>query len=151
MSTIVVETATRADLDDACALFEAYRAFYRRAPDREGARAFLAERLARGESVIFLARRDGEAVGFAQLFPMFSTLRLARTWILEDLYVASSARRLGVGAAVLARAETFARSAGADALSLTTAIDNHDAQRLYASAGWVRDDEFFTYHRILER
>ncbi len=138
-----------ADLDDASALFEAYRAFYRCTPEPERSRAFLAERFARGESVFFLARRAGEAVGFAQLFPMFSTLRLSRTWILEDLYVAVAHRRGGVGAALLARAEAFARSAGADALSLTTAVDNPNAQRLYTSAGWVRDNVFLTFHRIL--
>ena len=131
-------------------LFEAYRAFYKCRPDAEGARRFLTERLERSHSVIFLARdAGGEAVGFTQLYPLFSSLELAPLWLLNDLYVVPAARRRGIAAQLIARAERLAAETGASRLELTTGSHNRTAQRVYATAGWHRDDEFLTYTRTV--
>ena len=69
--TLAIRTV-RAELDDLDApvpLFEGYRRFYARPSDRDDARTFLADRLKRRESVIFLAVADGVIVGFTQLYP----------------------------------------------------------------------------------
>ncbi|MHB8631545.1 MAG: GNAT family N-acetyltransferase [Candidatus Limnocylindria bacterium] len=141
----------RAELDDLDALvplFDGYRQFYAQGSDRDGARAYLAERLARGESVIFLAIADGAVVGFTQLYPSFSSVSLRRLWVLNDLFVDPNARRGGVGRALLARAERWAAETQAKGLILSTAIDNIAAQQLYESCGWTRDQEFVHYHRF---
>jgi GNAT superfamily N-acetyltransferase len=130
-------------------LFDAYRQFYKQAPDLEGARAFVTDRIAKGESVIFLALGTGEFYGFTQLYPLFSSVRLGRAWLLNDLYVAPSARRKGVGEALLARARQFAEESGAGSLMLETAVDNVPAQQLYERMGWVRETEFYTYNLYL--
>ena len=70
---------------------------------------------------------------------------MARTYLLNDLFVASSARRLGVARALLLAAADYARATGAAGLSLSTAHDNLSAQRLYASLGWQRDEQFREY------
>ena len=88
---------------------------------------------------------DGTAVGFTQLYPMFSSVSAARTFILNDLFVVQEARRKGVGIELLKAATRFGRSVGAIRLSLSTAIDNQTAQALYESLGWVRDTEFYAY------
>lgn len=135
-------------MDRLVPLFEAYRSFYRCAPDADTAAAFLRERLERNESVILLAREaGGEIVGFAQLYPLFSSTRMMRTWLLNDLFVAPTARRRGVARALLKATEDFAREMGAGELTLSTSIGNRVAQRVYATAGWRRDDEFYTYIR----
>ncbi|HVP27873.1 MAG TPA: GNAT family N-acetyltransferase [Myxococcota bacterium] len=126
-------------------LFDAYRQFYEQPSDPTGGRSFLFARVAREESVIFLARdEDGRARGFVQLYPTFSSVSLGARWILNDLYVSPEARRSGVGSALLQKAADHARHAGANALVLATAEDNLPAQRLYEARGWKRDG-FFHY------
>lgn len=141
----VIERASRSDLPALATLFEAYRAFYRRPPDRAAVERFLEERLERGDSVIFVARLDGSAVGFTQLYPIFSSLLVGRAFILNDLYVAEAARGRGVGRALLDRAVAHGRAVGAVYLELATETSNLEAQRLYEAAGWSRESGFYHY------
>ncbi|WIG58377.1 MAG: hypothetical protein OJF49_001123 [Ktedonobacterales bacterium] len=140
---------TAAYLDAIAPLFDAYRQFYGLPADLDAARAYLAARIERNESVIFLAllpQSDGEiAAGFTQLYPSFGSLALRPVWILYDLFITPACRRYGVGRALLERARILARDTGAAELSLQTALDNLSAQALYESAGWKRDDHFYTY------
>ena len=140
----------RAELDDLEALvplFDGYRAFYGQKSDPAGARAFLTERIRRGESVIFLAVVDRAVVGFTQLYPLFSSVSMKRLWLLNDLFVAPDARKSGAGRALLERAERWAAETGAKGMTLSTQLTNTTAQRLYESCGWTKDDEFLHYHR----
>lgn len=146
----MADTIRQAEISDVAAvapLFDAYRQFYQRPSDLALARAFIAERLARGESVIFLAERDGRAVGFVQLYPVFSSTarRPRRLWLLNDLYVAPEARQGGVGRALMARARRLAEETDACGLELATARTNLIGQRLYESEGYRRDDVFLRY------
>ncbi|CAM5543596.1 N-acetyltransferase family protein [Rhodanobacter lindaniclasticus] len=138
--------AALADLDTLVPLFDGYRQFYGQPTDLARARAFLAERIERGESLILLARgEDGAGLGFTQLYPLFSSVRAVRIWLLNDLFVAASARRRGVAAALLTAAAAWARAQGAASLSLSTALDNAPAQALYESLGWRRESGFCEY------
>jgi len=137
--------ATPADVGDVAPLFDAYRQFYRKPPDLEAARRFLFARLSKGESVLFIARYDGQPVGFVQLYPVFSSVALTRQWILNDLYVVPAARKLGVGRALTERAREMAEATRANCLTLETASDNVPAQRLYEGLGWKREQEFYRY------
>ncbi len=137
--------ASSEHLDVLVPLFDSYRVFYRRPSDLAGARQFLADRIARRESVIYLAVAEGEPAGFVQLYPSFSSASMQRLWILNDLYVASGARRRGVAQALLARARRLAEETGAKGLTLSTGVDNAAAQRLYEKEGWIRDREFCVY------
>ncbi len=142
-----IRQATIHDLDTIAPLFNAYREFYRQPADIGRARAFLAERFAHHESVIFLGLDEkGRATGFTQLYPLFSSVRANRKYLLNDLYVVPAARRSGVARRLIAAATDFARANGASSLSLSTATDNLPAQRLYESLGWQRDSGFFEYN-----
>ena len=134
-----ISRAGPADLDALATLFDAYRTFYGQTPDLPLARQWLRERLRFGESVVLVAKRAGAAVGFAQLYPMFSSVRTARTWILNDLYVDAGARRRGVARALLDASAAFARGDGAAGISLETTQDNAAARALYRAAGWNED------------
>ncbi|HZW19176.1 MAG TPA: GNAT family N-acetyltransferase, partial [Luteimonas sp.] len=131
--------ATPADLDALAALFDAYRRFYGQDSDVPRARQWLRERLRFGESAVLVARRDGAMAGFVQLYPMYSSVRMARTWILNDLYVDAATRRKGVARALLDAAADFAREDGAAGIALETTVDNATARALYRSAGWQED------------
>jgi ribosomal protein S18 acetylase RimI-like enzyme len=141
-----VRRATAADAALVAPLFDAYRQFYGLAADHALSQRFLTERLVRGESIVLLAHSPrGEATGFLQLYPTFSSLRAARVFVLYDLFVAAEARRHGVARALMRAAVEEARGAGAVALTLQTARTNRAAQRLYESLGWLRDEEFIEY------
>ena len=138
--------ATAQDIDAAAALFDAYRQFYEQAPDREASRAFMAERLARGDSAVLLAEdEDGAAVGFCQLYPSFCSIEAQPMYILSDLFVAPQARRSGAGRALLRAAEQHAAQTGRVKMELTTARTNKTAQAAYASLGWQLDEVFLGY------
>src|SRR5215472_8500374 len=135
--------ATPADAGLVAPLFDAYRQFYKKAPDEEAARRFLFARLSKAESVLFYACLKEHPAGFVHLYPVFSSLSLARQWILSDLYVLPETRRHGVGRALMEYARSFAADTQGDRLMLETAVDNHTAQRLYESLGWKREQEFY--------
>jgi ribosomal protein S18 acetylase RimI-like enzyme len=143
----VVRQAGPGDVEVVAPLFDAYRQFYQQPSDPALARAFIAERLARAESVIFLAERDGRAVGFVQLYPLFSSTaaRPRRMWLLNDLFVSPSARGGGVARALMDRARRLGEETDAAGLELATARTNTQAQRLYESLGWRQDEEFLRY------
>jgi GNAT superfamily N-acetyltransferase len=140
-----IDRADLGDLDAVHGLFMAYLAFYERDPDSDSARAFLRDRIRNEQSVIFVAWVDGQAVGFTQLYPVFASLSLKRSWILNDLYVAESARTGGVAMALMAAAKQLAIDTGACEIFLQTARSNDKAQKLYEKLGYVRDDAFLVY------
>ena len=149
MSSITIRQALLSDLDAVSILFDAYRQFYGQTSDEDAAKTFLLARFEHGQSVVLLAESQGQAVGFTQLYPSFSSVSMARVFVLNDLFVAPTARRLGVGEALLTAAADHARQLGAVRLSLNTDVQNLAAQALYASMGWERDQKFYAYHLAL--
>jgi len=138
--------ADASDIDKIASLFDAYRGFYGQPSNLAQSRAFIAERIARDESVIFYAQEQGgETLGFVQMFPTFSSIDAHRTWLLGDLFTTPAARGKGVGTLLMNTARDFARLAGAKGMTLETATDNFTAQRLYEAQGWVRDPGYYTY------
>jgi ribosomal protein S18 acetylase RimI-like enzyme len=99
--------------------------------------------------VLFIGYDGGEPQGFVQLYPIFASVEMRRLWVLNDLFVADAARRSGIGRALMRRAERHARETGAAGLTLSTALDNARAQRLYESELYERDAVFCVYNRML--
>lgn len=150
--TLQVQRADASHLDQVASLFDAYRVFYGQPSNLQQSRDFIAERIAQDESAIFLAMdASGDALGFVQLYPTFSSIDAHRTWLLNDLFTIPSARGRGVGTLLMNTARDFALSTGAKGLVLETATDNHGAQRLYESLGYVRDTGYYTYCLDLKR
>jgi ribosomal protein S18 acetylase RimI-like enzyme len=144
--TIKALRADTAQLEAVAQLFDAYRGFYEQPSNLAQSRAFIAERMAAGESAIFLAQDEhGEALGFVQLYPTFSSIDAHRTWLLSDLFTTPAARGRGVGRLLMNTARAFALETGAKGLVLETATDNVTAQGLYESLGYVRDTGYYTY------
>ncbi|MFN8574862.1 MAG: GNAT family N-acetyltransferase [Gemmatimonadaceae bacterium] len=141
--------ATVRDLDLLVPLFEGYRTFYRLSSERSKVRSYLAARLASGEATVFLAIEgrgaSRRALGFTLLYPTFSSLSMARAWVLNDLFVSPDARESGVASALMERAEILARRTKAAYLVLETADTNRKAQALYERRGWTRERGFRHY------
>lgn len=150
MSNIIVRQAVLSDLDALAQLLDGYRQFYGRPCDIRAAREFLLARFNHGESTLFIAHERNTPTGFAQLYPSFSSVSLARTFVLNDLFVHEHARRKGVASKLMSAAVEFAGSLGAVRVSLSTATTNETAQALYQSTGWNRDEQFHVYHFAIQ-
>ncbi len=126
------------------ALLDGYRIFYKQPSDRKACRQFLQERFRLDDSVLFLALESGEAAGFTQLYPSYSTVSLLPLLILNDLYVHPAHRQKGVGAALLKTAQDYCARKGCKGLALETALDN-PARELYERLGWEKESHCFHY------
>ncbi|AEB60445.1 GNAT family N-acetyltransferase [Ectopseudomonas mendocina] len=143
---MTVSAAAIADLVDLTRLFAGYLRFYQVPRADVDIATFLRMRLERGDSQLFIARDgQGAAQGFVQLYPFLSSLALEPAWLLSDLYVDESARRCGIGEALMNAARAHAEATGACGLQLETAKTNLAGQSLYERLGYVRDEQFFTY------
>ena len=131
-------------LEEVAGLFNDYRVFYEQEDNLEACRIFIKERMELKESVIFLAVENGVAVGFTQLYPMFSSVSMQRMNVLNDLYVKPEFRGKKIGEAILKCAQNYAQQNNLKGLLLETASDN-PAQRLYEKLGWTKDEGFYHY------
>ena len=148
MHSITVRQAVLSDLDELATLFNQYREFQGKASDLPAAREFLQARFDHGESVVFIAHEGSAPVGFAQLYPSYSSVSLARVFVLNDLFVHESARRKGVASGLLTAVEGYAWPLGAVRVTLNVARDNKPGQSLYEAQSWSQDAQFFMYHRF---
>ncbi|UVW28519.1 GNAT family N-acetyltransferase [Massilia sp. H6] len=149
-TTFSVRQAVLADLDLLAPMLDQYRQFYQRPSDLAAARSFLMDRFNHGESVLFIAQEGDTVLGFAQMYPSFSSVSLKRAFVFNDLFVAQAGRRRGVGQALIAAAAAYATALGARFLTLSTAKTNEDAQALYRSTGWQREETFVGYTLMLQ-
>jgi GNAT superfamily N-acetyltransferase len=140
---VEIKKAVPADVKQIVPLFDAYRVFYKQPSDEKAAADFLYQRLRNNESVIFIAFIENTAVGFCQLFPIFSSVGLKRAWLLNDLYVNETARGKGIAAALLEEAKKFGIENNAGWLLLQTGADNVTAQSVYEKNGWNRVGDYF--------
>ena len=138
--------ATSDHLDILAELFDAYRVFYGKASDVAGARAFLGERLQYQESIIYLAQSEnGIYVGFTQLYPVFSSTRMQRMWILNDLFVNPNHRGKGISKLLIDKAKELSRATNAAGILLETAKDNEVGNKLYPSVDFELNTDFNFY------
>jgi ribosomal protein S18 acetylase RimI-like enzyme len=140
---ITTRKATLEDLEDLSTLFNAYRIFYNQPDDLTAAFDFLKERFLLQECVVFVAVNNNKIIGFTQLYPIFSSVSLKKAWLLNDLFIDPSARRLGAAELLLNAARKHGIETGSKWLLLETTLDNIPAQNLYVKNGWVRTEDIF--------
>jgi GNAT superfamily N-acetyltransferase len=135
-------------------LFDEYRQNLSQPPNPEGARAFLAERLDKRDSVIFFASEGSgsfqRALGFSQLYPSYSSVWMKRIWILNDLYVLPECRGRGIAKALHDRARQLAVETRARGLAFFTAHGNDTARYLCETLGYVRDEKLHHFFLHIE-
>lgn len=143
---INIKQATTNELDELAILFDQYRTFYQKAGDVDAAKKFLKERIESDESVILISFDDKNVVtGFTQLYPLFSSTRMKRLWLLNDLFVDSNHRGKGISVALIDKAKEHCRQTGACGLMLETAMTNKIGNYLYPRAGFILDQEHNFY------
>jgi ribosomal protein S18 acetylase RimI-like enzyme len=150
--TYNIQPAALDDVAELAGLFDAYRVFYGADSAPLKADAFVHGLITHGKTHFFLAREaeGSPALGFIHLMPSINTVAMRPIWLLEDLYVVLSFRKKGVATELMHHAENFARETGAERLTLATANDNRRAQSLYLSLGYLKEEHFWYYHRMLD-
>ncbi|MCM0623087.1 GNAT family N-acetyltransferase [Lysinibacillus sp. OL1_EC] len=136
---------TQQTMGDVVPLFNAYREFYGQSSDLQQAEQFIQERVMGAESIIFLAYLEEEPVGFAQLFPVFSSVAMKRAFLLNDLFVAKQARKQGVAQALMEQCFIYCQQEDARYMMLETARDNVQAQKLYEKMDMTIDETVYYY------
>lgn len=140
-----VRVADTNDLNLLVELFDAYRVFYRKASDLDAAKTFLKDRIEKQESVIFIAIHNNTMVGFTQLYPSYSSTRMSRLWILNDLYLTPEARGKGFSKKLIQRAKDYAIETQATGILLETENSNLIGNRLYQKEKFYLEENNFYF------
>jgi GNAT superfamily N-acetyltransferase len=82
-----------------------------------------------------VALHDGEAVGLAAYSFLWPAAGVTRSLYLKELFVRASARRHGIGRALMRELHATAAEHRCSRVEWTADTDNPDAQRFYASLG----------------
>src|SRR5664279_2115867 len=121
---MIIRKAAMDDLASLSILFDNYRQFYQKETDITGAATFLKERIVNNDSEIFIAENDDPAImGFIQMYPIYSSTRMKRLWLLNDLFVQPGYRSKGVSIALIDACKDLCRRTGSCGMILETAID----------------------------
>jgi GNAT superfamily N-acetyltransferase len=143
---IKIEQASVIHLNELATLFDQYRVFYKKSSDIEAAKQFLKERIEAKESVIFISFNDKNVItGFTQLYPLFSSTRMKKLWLLNDLFVDSAHRGNGISVALIEKAKELCRQTLACGLLLETAKANEIGNNLYPRTGFTLDQDHNYY------
>ncbi|SHE81729.1 GNAT family N-acetyltransferase [Chryseobacterium sp. OV279] len=137
--------ATFEDISQLAELFDQYRIFYHKESDIPAAEHFLRERIEHKDSEIFVAEEDGTLTGFVQLYPIFSSTRMQRYWLLNDLYVNENYRGKGYSKELIEEAKDLSRSSNACGVLLETGKSNDVGNQLYPACGFELYDSVNFY------
>lgn len=143
---MIIRKAIKSDLKDLSQLFDDYRIFYEKQSDLQSAENFLLERIQNNESEIFVAEnKENELVGFVQLYPIFSSTRMQRLWLLNDLFVDNKYRNKGISVQLINESKKLCQETNACGLILETAKTNDIGNELYPKTGFSLDEEHNYY------
>ncbi len=145
-----IRRATLEDIDSLAELFDQYRVFYEKPSDLATAKEFLRDRISADESVVFVTTEGNVMTGFTQLYPLFSSTRMKRLWLLNDLFVDDRFRGKGISILLIDRAKQHCRDTGGCALTLETAKSNLIGNNLYLRTDFVLDEEHNYYSWSIE-
>ncbi|MGZ5221254.1 MAG: N-acetyltransferase family protein [Chitinophagaceae bacterium] len=145
---MTIRQATIDDLDQLSMLFAQYRVFYEQPFEPGKAKQFLRERLSREESIVFIVLENDQYAAFTQLYPSFSSVGLAKIWILNDLFVLAANRNKGIARSLITHILEYSSQTGRTKVALSTAYGNISAQKLYEKLGFTPTD-FYNYEIAL--
>ena len=146
IKTMTTRKITIADIDKLSKIFDDYRIFYEKKSDIKGAAKFLLERVSNNESEIFITENDtNELVGFVQLYPIFSSTRMKKLWLLNDLFIDENYRGKGISILLIDEAKNLCKETDACGLILETAKSNKVGNNLYHKTGFSLDLEHNYY------
>ncbi|MFJ5758824.1 GNAT family N-acetyltransferase [Neobacillus sp. NPDC093182] len=145
MTKLTIRQAAIQDLSKIVPIFDSYREYFKQQKDPVMVEQFLFEKFEHMESVIFIAQHEDEVVGFAQLYPVFSSLTLQRVWLLNDFFIAEEFRGSGVGTQLFAKVKEFTLLTKSKGIELSVEHTNKKAWAFWEKQGFKLDEEFRYY------
>ncbi len=143
---MIIIKAGAEHLDELAPLFDAYRIFYQQHSNVKAGKYFLEERITKNESEIFIAIDDDKRIiGFVQLYPVFSSTRLKKYWLLNDLFVDAASRGKGIAVALIQAVKDLCINSGSCGMMLETAKTNIEGNKLYPKTGFILDENHNYY------
>jgi GNAT superfamily N-acetyltransferase len=135
-----ISRVTERDLAELLPLMRGYCDFYEVTPADDELLALSRTLIADPErdGVQLLARNGGEPVGFATIYWSWATTIASRIGVMNDLFVAATARGTGAAERLIDACVDECRRHGAAELTWQTAPDNERAQRVYDRVGAKR-------------
>lgn len=144
-SKLIFRQATIEDLPKLVPIFDSYREYFKHPKDPLKVESFLYEKFEHLESVMFIAEQQSEVIGFAQLYPIFSSLSLQRVWLLNDFYITEQCRNGGIGKQLFAKVKEFTLLTKSKGIELSVEHTNKKAWHFWENQGFKVDDEFRYY------
>lgn len=135
---ILIRSASTQDVNELYELMRQYIVdFYKQpAPKEDKLRGLINYLLNNPSSGLqFVAEENGVLIGFVTLYFTFSTLKVKRQAILNDLFVAPNARGKKVGEKLFQTTLNYIRKNDFTSMTWETAKDNFIAQSLYSKMG----------------
>ncbi|MBC7888132.1 MAG: GNAT family N-acetyltransferase [Ferruginibacter sp.] len=143
---MIIRKALMQDWESISILFDNYRKFYKRNADIIGAGIFIKDRLVNNDSAIIIAENEGKVImGFVQLYPIFSSTRMKRLWLLNDLFIQPEFRNKGISIALINECKNLCRITNSCGMVLETAKDNIIGNSLYLKTGFIPDNDHHYY------
>lgn len=143
-----IRKAVNADYESLCVLFEEadarhrehYPGIFRKPEGAVRTRGFVEGLITDEEHGLFVAEVDERVVGLLHVaiktpsdFPILVPRRYA---VIENVVVAAAFRRLGIGRALMAKAQAWAEAVGADSIELSVWAFNDGAVEFYRFLGY---------------
>ena len=135
-----VREAKLSDLENLSDLFNSYRMFYGKESDIRVAEEFLRSRIENKDSKIFICEFNNELSGFVQLYPIFSSTRVSKYWLLNDLFVDINKRGKGYSKLLIERSKELVIESKACGMMLETEKSNDIGNLLYPSTGFKKNE-----------
>ena len=128
------------DLDQLSILFNSYRIFYGKESNIDISKKFLESRISNKDSKMFICEVNNILTGFVQLYPLFSSVRVSKYWLLNDLFVDSEYRGKGYSKLLIDKAKELVKESNACGMMLETEKSNKIGNNLYPETGFKKND-----------
>ena len=134
-----IREAKISDIDNLSSLFNSYRMFYGKDSNVGVAKKFLESRIKLCDSKIYVSEVDQCLTGFVQLYPIFSSTRVGKYWLLNDLFVDANERGKGYSKHLIKKAKDLVKDTSACGMMLETDKTNNIGNNLYPSQGFKKN------------
>ncbi|MBI1862052.1 MAG: GNAT family N-acetyltransferase [Deltaproteobacteria bacterium] len=149
--SLSIQSTTPELLEKILPLIANYQEFYKCTPDTDRNRQFFSQFIGEDgpgqpprQGIQFVALDEAnQALGFATVYFLPSSLTGGWYCVMNDLLVAPEARGQGIGRKLIEHCQSYARAKGFDSVDWMTQGHNHTAQSLYNQLGADRTDWFY--------
>lgn len=135
-----IREAKSSDINQLSKLFNSYRMFYGKQSNIDISKEFLDSRIINKDSKIYVCEVENNIIGFVQLYPLFSSTRVSKYWLLNDLFVDVKERGKGYSKLLIERAKKLVIESNACGMMLETEKSNNLGNKLYPTTGFKMNE-----------